>query len=557
MSVGTMVMAELLGGITLLLWGVRMVRTGVIRGWGEQLKLFLERQLHTRLRAFGSGLLLTTILGSSTAMVLIVTGLVAGGTMTPVTGLVIVLGADVGSALIAAVLSSGASHTALLAPVALCAGYAIFSGASGFRGRALGRVLMGLGMMLLALRLIVAASDPLRDAPMFHAMIEALVSEPVVAFVIAAVLTWLVHSSLAILLVLSSFVLTGGLDAVGAIPLILGLNLGAGLPAVTATLDQPPAARRVPLANLTCRAFVAVVGLIFVDATQAMASSSGLSPLALVATLHLGFNLVAAIAFVPVAAFLLRMAERIIPDPDATGDGLSLPRYLNMDVAISPRQALSNAAVETLRMAEILDRMLQLSLSILRTGRLERTAEISETNALLTQYMTLVTGYLGALPAEETSAADAQQAFVVMNCAINLSNAGDAIKLNLSRRITAKVKSGLSFDATQESEIARLSQIIAESLRLLAPALTSADIQTSAALARQKDRFRQAEDRIILESLTIARTGQAAVAGATTAFIEIIHDLHRINSLVASSGYPVVSAAGLLRSSRIDGEMQI
>ncbi|MFN3607305.1 MAG: PhoU domain-containing protein, partial [Cypionkella sp.] len=157
------------------------------------------------------------------------------------------------------------------------------------------------------------------------------------------------------------------------------------------------------------------------------------------------------------------------------------------------------------------------------------------------------------LPADDASAEDSRQAFVVMNCAINLAHAGDVIKQNLLKRITAKVRSGVAFNQNQDAEIEQLAAVIAESLRLLAPALMTADLESAAALARQKDRFREAEDQIIQHHLRLSNSGTNPGSNATTSFIEMIHDLHRINSHVASSGYPVVSAAGLFKESRISG----
>lgn len=551
MSVSTVVIIELLGGISLLLWGVRMVRTGVVRGWGEQLKIFLERQLHTRLRAFGSGVALTSILGSSTAMVLIVTGLVAAAAMPPVTGLVVVLGADVGSALIAAVLASGAGYTALLAPLALFAGYAVFSFSTDFRLRALGRTLLGLGMMLFALRLVVGATDPLREAEMFHAFIQTLVSEPILAFLIAALLTWLAHSSLATLLMFSSFVLTGSLDAAQALPLILGLNLGAGLPAVTASLDQPPAARRVPIANLGARSVVAMAGLAALPQLQLLAGATDLHGMALMGAIHLAFNLTVAAIFVPLAPLVLRLAERLVPDAEQPTDTIGPPRYLNIDAVISSQQALSNASIETLRMAEIVERMLTLAAAALRGGRLDNLPEVKEAHNLLLTYEASVSNYLGALP--DATSEDAQQAFIIMNCGSNLAHAGDVINRNLSRRISTKVRMGAGFDEEQDREITRLMRIVEDSLRLLAPALMTADVETAAELARQKDRFRAAEDEIVQSHLTLSRSRSAPASIAVNTFIDMVHDLHQINSHIASSGYPVVSAAGLLKASRIDG----
>lgn len=549
MSVSTVVIIELLGGIALLLWGVRMVRTGVVRGWGDQLRIFLERQLRTRLRAFGSGVALTAILGSSTAMVLIVTGLVGGATMTPLTGLAVILGADVGSALIAAVLASGAGYTALLAPVALFAGYVVFTFSTGFRQRALGRVLLGLGMMLFALRLVVGAADPLREATMFHAVVQALAAEPFLAFLIAALLTWLVHSSLAILLMFASFVLTGSLEAAQAVPFILGLNLGAGLPAVTASLDQPPAARRLPVANLAARGGVAIAGLVLSPELRFLAGATGLHGMTLLAATHLAFNLVVAAIFVPLAPLVLGAVERLMPDSEQPADAIGPPRYLNIEAVIGPQQALSNASVETLRMAEIVERMLSLAIAALRGGRLENLRQVNEAHDLLQSYAGAVNNYLGALP--DASSADARHAFVIMNCVSNLAHAGDVIKRNLSRRITTKTRMGVVFDDRQEAEIDRLTHIIGDSLRLLAPALTASDIETAAELARQKDRFRAAENEIVETYLTLSQPHANPAAISVTVFIDIVHDLHRINSHVASSGYPVVSAAGRLKESRI------
>lgn len=550
MSVSTIVIVELLGGISLLLWGVRMVRTGVVRGWGDQLKIFLERQLKSRLRAFGSGVALTAVLGSSTAMVLIVTGLVAGATMAPLTGLVVVLGADVGSALIAAVLASGSGYTALLAPIALLTGYVIFSFSTHFRRRALGRILLGLGMMLFALRLVVGAADPLREATLFHEMIKAIADEPFLAFLIAALLTWLVHSSLAILLMFTSFVLTGSLEAGQALPFILGLNLGAGLPAVTASLDQPATARRLPVANLAARGLVAMVGLLFLPQLRFLAEASGLHGMILLAGAHFAFNLVAAMIFVPLAPLVLATVERMMPDSEQPSDLIGPPRYLNIEAVISPQQALSNASVETLRMAEIVERMLQITIAALRNGRLETLRHLGEAHDLLQTYAASINNYLGSLP--DASPADARHAFVIMNCVSNLTHAGDVIKRNLSQRIITKQRIRVAFDVKQDDEIARLTEIIRVSLRLLAPALTATDIETAAELARQKDRFRAAESEIVETYLTVSHSQANSASMSVTVFIDIIHDLHRINSHVASSGYPVVSAAGRLRTSRIN-----
>ena len=257
MSDGTRVIVELLGGVALLLWGVRMVRTGIVRAWGDRLKHFLQVRLNNRFSAFGAGAAATAILGSGTAMALIIAGLAATGTIGTTIELAVLLGADIGSAIVSSIFASGSSYADFASPILLFLGFCIFSATREFRPHNVGRIMIGLGLMLAALRFIVTATMPLREASLFHAVLSAIASDPVLAFLIGAAVAWICHSTLAVVLLIASFLANGSLELAGAVSLILGLNCGGGLPAVTATFAQPPSARRLPIANLFCRTVTA------------------------------------------------------------------------------------------------------------------------------------------------------------------------------------------------------------------------------------------------------------------------------------------------------------
>src|SRR5262245_53315936 len=299
MTAGTTVILELLGGVAMLLWGVRMVRTGIMRGWGERLKHFIQLRLGNSFSAFAAGGMATAALGSSTAMALIVAGLAATGAIGTTLGLAILLGADVGSAIVSAVFASSSSYALWLSPLLLFAGYITFSASNEFRPHNFGRILIGFGLMLLSLRLIVGATVPLREASLFHEALTAIGREPVLAFIVGAVLAWLCHSTLAVILLIASFLANGSLDISGALSFILGVNCGGGLPAWTATLQMPPEARRLPLANLFCRGTVAVVLLLFVNRIAAYLTALPLGLIELAVLFHAGFNLLAALVYLP------------------------------------------------------------------------------------------------------------------------------------------------------------------------------------------------------------------------------------------------------------------
>ena len=554
MTAGTTVIIELLGGVAMLLWGVRMVRTGIMRGWGDRLKQFIQHRLGNNISAFAAGGMATAVLGSATAMALIVAGLAGSGAIGTSIGLAVLLGADVGSALVSALFASSSSYALWGSPILLFAGYVTFSASNEFRPHNVGRILIGFGLMLLSLRLIVGATVPLREASLFHEALSAIGREPFLAFLTGAVLAWLCHSTLAVILLVASFLANGSLDVTGALSFILGVNFGGGLPAVSATLRLPPEARRLPLANLFCRGTVSVVLLAFVNriAPYVTALPFGLIEQAVI--FHAGFNFLAAMIYLPFTRQVSRLMRRIVPDQKVVPDNLSSPRYLDQMALATPSVALSNAALETVRMSELLDRMFDTAIVALRSGSLETLKELKPLDEKLNRYQSSVHGYLSDLTQSELEKHDTKRALEIMLYASNLEHAGDVIHLNLADRIKAKAKQSISFSVEQHASLDDLCLIIGHSLRLATGVLTSNDIDGAKRLIEQKNAFRSLENKIIDEHFRDSGKARGASLRKSALFVDMIRDLHRINSHIVSAGYPIIEAAGLLRDSRIRQE---
>jgi phosphate:Na+ symporter len=179
---------NLLGAVALLLWGMRMVRTGVTRAFGGDLRPVLERHLGNRFAAFGAGLGITAVLQSSTATCLITASFAGQGLVAAAPALAIMLGADVGTTLVAQVLSFDVSW---FSPILIGGGMIVFCVTERKRPRNLGRILLRLGLMLLVLRLIVENSEPMRASETVGTVLSALAGEPILAVLVAALLTWL------------------------------------------------------------------------------------------------------------------------------------------------------------------------------------------------------------------------------------------------------------------------------------------------------------------------------------------------------------------------------
>jgi len=548
---GTWVIVNLLGGVALLLWGVRMVRTGIMRAWGDRLQRFIEANLSNRVSAFVSGTAATLFLQSSTATALIVTGLSAAGVISGAIGLAVLLGADVGSALVTGLISATGPVIVGVSPLLLFAGYVTFSVTSNFRPRNAGRIMMGLGLMLLALKLIVSASQPLREASLFHSVLQSISAEPLLALLSGAALTWMSYSSLASILLITSFLIGGALAPAAAFAIILGINLGAGLPAMSSTAGQPRAARRLPAANLAARAFMA---LALIPALPWIASEIGArvaDPVWQAVGFHVGFNLLLVIVALPIVGTIMNMIERLLPDLADHTDTLEEPRYLDHKALDTPAAAFSNAQTETVRMTELLDRMFDISAHALRTGDLQTLKTVRQLDDRLNNYHGSIHAYLAALSESGLSEEEERQAHDTMLFISNLEHAGDIIHLSLSERISAKTKLSIEFTPEQDASLNHLADTVQASLKMAAGVLSSGDVAAARRLIDQKAAFRSHENTVIEEHFRDTRQAQRDELKAGALYIDLIRDLHQINSHIVSAAYPVLDEAGLLRETRV------
>lgn len=325
--------------MALLLWGMRMVRTGVTRAYGGDLRRVLGRYLGGRFQAFAAGLGITAVLQSSTATCLMTASFAGQGLVGAAAALAIMLGADVGTSLVAQIFSLDISW---LSPILIVAGSVLFHAGRDKRTRNLGRIGLGLGLMLLALGLIVGASAPLRESDALRGVVAALSGEPVLAVLIAALLTWLAHSSLATILLIVSFVGAGVATLDLAFALVLGANLGGALPALTATLRGAPAGRRVAIGNAIFKFAGVALALPFLAELGPWIAAFEADALRQVVNFHTAFNLALAALFIGLTGVVGRLAARLAPDVERAEDPAA-PRYLDPSALGEPSVALASA----------------------------------------------------------------------------------------------------------------------------------------------------------------------------------------------------------------------
>ncbi|WP_236262506.1 Na/Pi cotransporter family protein [Caenispirillum salinarum] len=536
-------MITVLGGVALLLWGLRMVSTGATRALGGELRTVLGRATGNRVSALLSGLGFTLLLQSSTAVVLLVSGFASRGMMTVAAGLAAALGADVGTTLVAQVLSL---DLGVLGPLLALAGLIVFKAQSSKAGRNSGRILLGLGLMLVALQLIGAGAAPIRQSPVMQQVILALGDEPLLALLLGALLTLVSHSSLAMVLLLVTLARAGDMPMEVGFLLLLGVNLGGPLPALIATLGDPREARRVPLGNLVFRMVGVLAVLPFLGVLVPWMASLEAEPGRQIVHAHTLFNLCLAVVFLPLTGAAARLAERLAPpavveDPLAHGQ----PLYLRDDRGRSASQALNSATREALRMGDIVFAMLDGSIEALRSGDTARIKAIQRMDDDVDSLNEAIKFYLTEISRQPLTGAQSQRCMAVFSFVTNLEHIGDIIDNNLMDLASRKAKRHLAFSEAGEREIALLHGHLTENLQLALNIFASNDQDLAEQLLDDKRAFRDEEVRATHAHLERLQMGYAETIETSAIHLDLLRDLRRINSHITATAYPVLAPQGM------------
>jgi phosphate:Na+ symporter len=544
---GTLILIELAGHVGLLLWGTHMVSSGVQRGFGTLLRHWLGRNLDSRVHAFFTGLGVTTLLQSSTATGLLATSFAATGVIALAPALAVMLGANVGTALLTQLLSF---NMALVGPPLVLAGVLAFRWANSSRLKNIGRIGIGLGLMLTALAGLVHTLGPLENAPLLRPVMGSLSGDPVLAVLLAATLTWACHSSIAIVLLIGSLAASHVVGPTGALALVLGANLGGALPALLDASTR--SARRLPLGNLLVRLAGAVVALPFLPEIADAFGHADADSTRLAVNFHLLFNASLACVFLGPVGMFARSLTRWLPDPPTPTDP-SRPVYLDVAALDSATVALANASRETLRMADMVDSMLRDTLGVIYSDDRARAEAVSNNARCVDKLGEAIRRYLADVGDEQTL--DSQRGGArgqdILSAVINLEHVADIIANSLVEFSLRSLKQGKRLAAEEFEIVAAMHGELVDYLRLALAVFLQAEPRDATRLVSSKAQFREFEASAMILSAQLLRTAAATtrladkdtaerVAEESGLFLRTVRDLRRIHSHLVSFAYPIL-----------------
>jgi len=541
----TQVVIRLLGEVALLLWGIHMVHSGIVRAFGGSLKRWLGYGLGNRLHALALGAGVTMALQSSTATALMATSFAGAGAIDLVPALALMLGANIGSALIVQVFSFDIS---LVFPVFIFAGLVAFRRGARSRARDLGRAMIGVGLILLALHLLGETTQPVEGEPGVRALLASLTRDPLLNLILAAVLTWAAHSSVAVMLFVVSLSAAAVISPQAALAMTLGANLGSALnPLFEADPSNPPK-RRLAAGNVVNRVIGCAVALPLLGFIADAATRLGIRPGEIPAAFHLAFNVTLALGFLPLLPLLERLLSRLFvasPDPDDP----ATPKYLARSAVETPVVALTNAARESLRLADGVEAMLKNSRDVFAGGDRARMGEIAREEKIVDRLHDEIERYLSAIDGETLSEADGRRLAAILDFNSAMKRSGDFVQRGLMKTAARLQKNHLAFSPETQAEVEALHLRLIDDLRIGVAVFSTGDLEAARRLVGEKEHFRDVERGANERRQLRVRSGGAPADGGLD--LEVMRDLKSIAGEIISTSYPILEQSGMLRQNRL------
>jgi phosphate:Na+ symporter len=544
---GSLVLLDLMGGVALLLWGLHMVHSGILRAFGPDLRQLLAKALGNRFAAFGAGLGLTALLQSSTATALLTSSFTSEGLVSLVPALAIMLGANVGTTLIVQILSFNISA---VAPVLFIIGLVSFRSGPRSRIKDIGRVFIGLGLMLLALHILLNTLAPAENAPGVRVFMNAITGDPVLCIIFAALVTWLVHSSVASVLLVMSLAYAHFITPYAALALVLGANLGSAInPLVEGARRDNPASYRLPLGNLINRLAGILLVAPFLQPISELLTAWQPDLAKATALFHIAFNVATAALFIGLLDGMSRLLKTLLPERVRETDP-SGPRYLDESALETPSLALADAARETLHMGDHVEIMLRKVMAAMMTNDRALVDQVSQMDNSVDSLDEAIKLYVTKLTRGSLDEREGQRAMEIVSFAINLEHIGDIIDKNLSELATKKIKRRFQFSAEGAEELSAFHKRTMDSLRIAFGVFMSGDVNEARKLLAEKTALRNTELAATERHLDRLREGRPETIETTSLHLDVLRDLRRIHSHICSVAYPVLDAAGELAAHR-------
>ena len=544
------ILLNLTAAAVLLIWAVRMVQTGVQRAHGPLIRRTLKSTNAHPLLMTVFGVLLAIIFQSSTAVAVLTAGFVSSGFITSSVGVATVLGADLGSALVIQILSFNLTW---LAPVCLIVGGILFFKGKRRNFKQTGRILVGVALILISLRLLAESTAPLRQNDFVPIVVNYLTSDPITTFLFGAVFTWLIHSSIASLLLIVAFVAQAIIPIDVAAALVLGANTGGAFIAVILARNLNTRGQVVPLSNFCLRGVSAVLVLAIIHILGTPTILSNFSPVQQIVSFHIGFNMILVVIglpFVkPITVILLKiMSDRRINNDQPLSSRQSVLKEADIKL---PTRALAATTRELLYLAESVQTMFVPAMDIYENFDKVGVKELKKIENEIFDVHGRIKNFLAKVSQQNLNEDLLKRNGDLMMFADNMAAATDVIVNRLLKLAKERNEKALVFSDEGWRELLALHDRVLVNMQLAMDVLVSSDLETARQLIIEKNELSSMTQKSLSKHLERLSRHKTKSLETSNMHNETLRALRQVNSSFSSIAYSILDDAGQLHKTRL------
>ncbi|MEK7444893.1 MAG: Na/Pi cotransporter family protein [candidate division NC10 bacterium] len=531
-----MTLLALFGGLALLLYGMQLTGEGLQRAAGGHLRHLLTSMTRNRLAAVGSGAVVTALIQSSSATTLMLIGFVSAGLVSFRQSLGVILGADIGTTFTVQLLAFNIQGMALFL---VGAGFAMSFFARRGMAKNIGQAILGFGFLFLGMRVMTEGIAPLANHDLTRQVLLAFAENPVLGILAGAFLSATMASSAATIGLALSLASQGLLGLSGAVPIVLGANIGTCATALAGSLRSSSDARRVAAAHIAFKVLGVALVFPFIQPLTGLVAQTAADPARQIANAHTLFNVAISALFLPFATVAARAISALVPEEERA-DNPFKTRYLDDRYLDQPALAIGQAMREALRMGDVAQAMLRDAMTVLRTDNQELLEDVERRDDQLDYLERQIKIFLSRLGRETMSPDLAQKEIALISFIGNLENIGDIIDKNLMELARKKLYQGRKFSDAGEAELIEFHAMVSKNLERAIAGFAANDRSLAQEVLDQRPIVRQREREMRESHLTRLRRGLAESLETSEIHLDVLTNLKRISSHITALVFPIL-----------------
>ncbi|MDZ7798271.1 MAG: Na/Pi cotransporter family protein [Patescibacteria group bacterium] len=529
----TKIIFELAGGLALFLYGIFLLSEGFQKIAGDRLQKILEKFTNRPIKGIASGAAVTAIIQSSSITTVILLGFINAGLINLSSAAGVIMGANIGTTITAQIISFDLETLSL--PI-IAIGFLFWFISRNLKLKFWGQVLLGLGLLFLGMSLMSHGVGPLKENTAIFEWFLNLSRQPILLVLIGAAFTGLIQSSSATTGLVIVFAKEGLIGLEGAIPLILGANIGTCITVLLASIGSTKNAKRMALVHLAFNVSGALIFYLILSWFIPLVEMTASTLARQVANAHTIFNIVSTLILIPLIPLLIKLVKKVIPGQEIKMDHRT--KFISKYLLDTPSIALGEAFKETMRMADISQDMMENSYQAFLDNQPKKVEMIKKQEEAIDHFYDKINNYCRQLSERNLSHEETEKLSMIVHNLTDIERVADHVN-NIIHITKHKYKGEVNFTATSVKE---LNEMFEKAIEIYQDAICSwknSDQELAKKVLHEEGEIDAMEKRFRLAHIARLEKGEADPASGVS-FESLLENLERIGDHSDNIAYSVI-----------------